>query len=95
VADSVEEAWRCYLAGWLHAQGKTEAKELSLAWAGLGGENQLKLAFHQWYAQNEKVSVPAYMSQPAAAPASLGYRCGVPMCGESGVCGECRRRGAR
>jgi hypothetical protein len=23
------------------------------------------------------------------------YRCNVPMCGESGVCGECRARGAR
>ena len=23
------------------------------------------------------------------------YRCSVPMCGESGVCDECRRRGAR
>ena len=23
------------------------------------------------------------------------YRCNVPMCGESGVCEECRKRGAR
>lgn len=23
------------------------------------------------------------------------YQCSVPMCGESGLCGECRRRGAR
>lgn len=26
---------------------------------------------------------------------SMGYRCNVPMCGESGVCEECRKRGAR
>ena len=26
---------------------------------------------------------------------SVGYRCNVPMCGESGVCEECRKRGAR
>lgn len=26
---------------------------------------------------------------------SAGYRCNVPMCGESGVCAECRKRGAR
>ena len=28
-------------------------------------------------------------------PYSYPYRCNVPMCGESGVCDECRKRGAR
>lgn len=28
-------------------------------------------------------------------PVSTPYRCNVPMCGESGVCEECKKRGAR
>lgn len=33
--------------------------------------------------------------EPAAETLRAPYKCNVPMCGESGVCGECRKRGAR
>lgn len=37
--------------------------------------------------------LPEFQRQVQAVP--VEYRCNVPMCGESGVCDECRRRGAR
>jgi hypothetical protein len=41
-----------------------------------------------WIRPNE----PAWVD---SVPSAAAYRCNVPMCGESGVCAECRRRGAR
>lgn len=50
---TVSIAWRAWLAGWLHAKGKT-MEDLKLAWAGFGGENELKEAFWIWYEAESK-----------------------------------------
>lgn len=38
---------------------------------------------------------PRARSYEESVDRRAAYRCSVPMCGESGVCDECRRRGAR
>lgn len=54
---------------------------------------QLRSAVKQQDFRYPPKSIPF---EPATrVPGTLsGYRCSVPMCGESGVCAECRKRGA-
>lgn len=35
------------------------------------------------------------VKSPDESEAKAPYQCNVPMCGDSGVCAECRKRGAR
>ena len=48
IFEEQSRAWEAYFAGWLLAQNKT-VNDLGLAWAGSGGENQLKREFVRWY----------------------------------------------
>lgn len=50
---------------------------------------------HERNARENAALKRAYDQGFAAAQAATVYRCNVPMCGESGVCAECRKRGAR
>jgi hypothetical protein len=45
--------------------------------------------------QRERSFRKGYASAFADVSSPSSYRCNVPMCGESGVCEECRKRGAR
>jgi hypothetical protein len=55
-------------------------------------------SFKYQYLYDEHVPCNAVRST-SFEPSTIGqkdtYRCTVPMCGESGVCEECRKRGAR
>ena len=47
------------------------------------------------YAGHNPADGPPIGGARLGASASAPYTCNVPMCGESGVCEECRRRGAK
>ena len=47
------------------------------------------------YAGRDPADGPPVSTARSGASGSGFYKCSVPMCGESGVCEECRRRGAK